>query len=245
VIERDAWNRPLRMIGGSQDITVHKRAEQERLAQIVRQRDALVREVHHRIKNHLQGLAGLLRQTAQEHPAVAALLETAVAQMKSVALVYGLQNGIDSAVPLVRILAAICESLEGLTPCRIVRKWDARRPGSLQLAPDEAVPVAVALNELVFNAIKHCERDAGMSMIEMDYSECGEKAEMHITNRGALPVGFDYATGAGCATGLELVKTLLGPKGNTLAIWTRGATVETALTLGAPLVTAQPLQTAA
>ncbi|MBI4206674.1 MAG: PAS domain S-box protein [Betaproteobacteria bacterium] len=232
-------------IGIWMDITPQREEAEERLQRALRQRDALVKEVHHRIKNHLQGIAGLLRQEARAHPGVAPLIETMVAQMKSVALVYGLQNGVDTAVPLGPVLAAICASLEHLMPCRVVRKWDVEQEGSLRLDANEAVPIAVALNELVYNALKHGDRSIGAGTIEVDYAERGPRAEIRVANLGALPPGFDYATGVGCGTGLDLVKTLLGPKGSTLAIWSRKGTVQTTLTLDKPLVTLQSLQTAA
>ena len=53
------------------DITARKQAESERLAHARRQRDALVREVHHRIKNNLQGVVGLLADPAGETPSPA------------------------------------------------------------------------------------------------------------------------------------------------------------------------------
>lgn len=241
----DADGVPREGIGIWMDITAQREEAEKRLQRALRQRDALVREVHHRIKNHLQGVAGLLREKMHSHPAVAPIIELIVGQMKSVAVVYGLQNGVDTAVSLGGVLAAICASLESLLPCRIVRKWDSEQEGCLRLAANEAVPVAVALNELLFNAIKHCERDAGVATVEVDYSECGQKAEIRIANRGMLPRGFDYARGAGCSTGLDLVKTLLGPKGNALALWMRGSAVETVLTLGEPLVVPRTLQVAA
>ena len=244
-VVHDADSTPREAIGIWMDVTAKREETEERLQRALRQRDALVREVHHRIKNHLQGIAGLLREKMPAYPAVAPLVESVVAQMKSVALVYGLQNGVDTAVSLGGMLAAICASLEGLLSCRIVRKWDAEQDGCVRVAANEAVPVAVALNELVFNAIKHCERNAGVAAVEVDYSEHGLRAEIHIANRGILPRGFDYARGAGCSTGLDLVKTLLGPKGNALALWTRGNMVETVLTLEEPLVALRAVQAAA
>jgi len=221
-------------IGIWMDITSQRDEAEERLQQALRQRDALVREIHHRIKNHLQGMAGLLLQAGRANPDIASLIDTVVAQMKSVALVYGLQGG--TTVALGPVLAAICASLENLVPCRILRKWDVHRQGTLHLDANEAVPIAVAVNELVFNAVKHGQRVAGKVIVEVDYAESGPRAEIRITNRGTLPVAFNYKTGSGCGMGLELVKTLLGPKGNSLAIWPSEGMVQTTLVLENPLV---------
>jgi two-component sensor histidine kinase len=53
------------------DVTEQRAAEQARLQAAIAQREVLVREVHHRIKNNLQGVAGLLQQNAARHPEVA------------------------------------------------------------------------------------------------------------------------------------------------------------------------------
>lgn len=225
------------------DITSQRDEAEERLQQALRQRDALVREIHHRIKNHLQGMAGLLQQAARAHPDLASLIDTVVAQMKSIALVYGLQNG--ATVALGPVLAAICTSLENLVSCRILRKWDVHKQGTLHLDANEAVPIAVAVNELVFNAVKHGARVAGKVIVEVDYAESGPRAEIRIANRGTLPVAFNYRTGSGCGMGLDLVRTLLGPNGNSLAIWPREETVQTTLILESPLVLLAPAAAAA
>ncbi len=53
------------------DMTSRIEAEQQRLQHAQQQRDVLIREVHHRIKNNLQGVVGLLRQHITEIPGFA------------------------------------------------------------------------------------------------------------------------------------------------------------------------------
>ncbi|MFX6277420.1 histidine kinase dimerization/phosphoacceptor domain -containing protein, partial [Acinetobacter baumannii] len=75
------------------DVTEQRAAEQARLQAAISQRELLVREVHHRIKNNLQGVAGLLQQIAVRRPEVAPVLKEAVGQVQAIAQVYGLQVG--------------------------------------------------------------------------------------------------------------------------------------------------------
>ncbi len=56
------------------------------------QRDTLVREVHHRIKNNLQGVIGLLWQQRIAHPELRPIMEQTIAQVHTVAMVFGLQS---------------------------------------------------------------------------------------------------------------------------------------------------------
>ena len=64
-------------------------AERQRLLHAQRQRDLLIREVHHRIKNNLQGVTGLLRQHVGEHPELRDVIERA----KKGTPVLGICNG--------------------------------------------------------------------------------------------------------------------------------------------------------
>lgn len=237
----DAGGNPEKLLAISRDITEQRRAEEEKLAQVLRQRDALVREVHHRIKNHLQGAAALLKQRADEDRGTAAPLAAAAAQLQSVAAVYGLRSeAVTSGVGLQGALHAVCSSVEGMTGERIARRFAAGDAGSLRLAEAEAVPVAVALNELVINAVKHCATRPCEGCVEIALLEKAGAAEIRIANRGRLPADFDYARGNGIGTGLDLVKTLLAAKGSKLLFRQGGDTVEAVLTLNGPVVVRAP-----
>jgi PAS domain S-box-containing protein len=222
--------------GIAEDITEIKLAEQEKLTHAIHQRDALVREVHHRIKNSLQGVAGLLRQKMRQHPAIAPSIEEAIAQLQSVALVYGLQETrTDGLISLAEIVEEVCVSAEGLTGGRVKRtlKCGGNRPTCV--AGSEAVSVAVALNELVFNALKH-QAGAGEKHARITLIESRDEAEIRIANRGKLPRGFDYATGRAVGHGLGLVRTLLASPGGSVTFNRGRNEVEVVLKLRPPLV---------
>ena len=222
--------------GIAEDITDIKLAEQQTLTHVLHQRDALVREVHHRIKNSLQGVAGLLRQKMRQHPAIAPSIEEAIAQLQSVALVYGLQETrTDGLISLAEIVEEVCVSAEGLTGGRVKRtlKGGGNRPTCV--AGSEAVSVAVALNELVFNALKH-QAGAGEKHARITLIESRDKAEIRIANRGKLPRGFDYATGRAVGHGLGLVRTLLASPGGSVTFNRGRNEVEVVLKLRPPLV---------
>lgn len=226
-----------RMFGCHVDITAQKQVEAERLQHAVVQRDALVREVHHRIKNNLQGVMGLLRQRARKNPAITADIEETISQLQSVALVYGLQETrADGLLSLSEMVEAICNSVEGLVGGhvdRLFKRWSAR-PACV--VGTEAVSVAVALNELLFNALKHQPAVAGRKRARVTYSEAADAAEIRITNRGRLPKRFDFATGRGLGNGLGLVRTLLDTPGGSLEFRDRRGRVEGTLKLAAPLL---------
>jgi PAS domain S-box-containing protein len=237
VVERDAAGKPVRFIGGCEDITAQKHAEQDRVAQLVHQRDALVKEVHHRIKNSLQGVVGLLRQKTRKYPALSTEIEEAIAQLQSVALVYGLQGTrTDGLLSVAEIADAICASAENVIGGRVERTFKRSSPSPACIAGAEAVSVAVALNELVFNALKHQPAEGGEKRARVTLHETKDTAEIRIANRGRLPVSFDFEKGGAVGTGLGLVRTLLASPGGTVAFNGGHDEVEVVLKLGPPLL---------
>jgi PAS domain S-box-containing protein len=229
-----------RMYGCHVDITDQKRAETLRLEMAGRQRDALVREVHHRIKNSLQGVVGLLGQKIRKHPALASEIEEMMGQLQSVALVYGLQETRpDGLLSVTRILDAIISSAEELIGGRVDRviERQSRRPACL--TGSEAVSVAFALNELIFNALKHQRAAAGRKRATISVREMKDAVEIRIRNRGKLPMGFDFSRGRGIGNGLGLVGTLLSAPGSTIVFNEGRDSVEVALELRPPLLVAR------
>ncbi len=226
--------------GIAEDITDLKAAEQEKLTHAIHQRDALVREVHHRIKNSLQGVVWLLRQKIRKHPAVAPDIEEAIGQLQSLALVYGLQETRpDGLLSLAEITDAICSSAEKLVGGRVNRAFGRETRRQACIAGVEAVSVAVALNELVFNALKHQPAPAGRKRATVRLSEAPGAAEIRITNRGRLPRSFDFERGRAVGYGLGLVRTLLAPPGGAITFNGGRGRVEVKLTLAPPLLAGQ------
>ena len=94
------------------DVTEQRAAQEARLEAAIAQREMLVREVHHRIKNNLQGVAGLLQQIGGRKPEVAAAIDEVVGQVQAIAQVYGLQVGSDGPLSIVSVLEAITGSVQ-------------------------------------------------------------------------------------------------------------------------------------
>jgi PAS domain S-box-containing protein len=222
------------------DITARKLAEQERLTLAKAQRDTLVREVHHRIKNNLQGVMGLLRQHSTKHPDLRAPLESAIHQVNSMAVVHGLysQNSGDHVV-LCEMVTAICLSAHGLTGKMIEPHLTVDVESPIHVSSDEAVPLALILNELIFNAVKHQAAQSQSIQVKVQDEPDGARVRI-VTPDTCLPQNFDFATGAMLGTGLKLVKSLLPPSGCHLRISNESSGVVAELLLGPPVIITLP-----
>lgn len=206
------------------DVTEQRAAEQARLQEAIAQRELLVREVHHRIKNNLQGVAGLLQQNAARHPELALLLTEAVGQVQAIAQVYGLQVGTAGPLRAGRVVEAIAQSVQRTFGRVIAFEADAASAG-FWLPEAEAIPVALTVNELLTNAVKHAAPGAGDVRCTMRAVSAGgtdgapaHELEIEVRNRGRLPAGFDLSAIRGGVSGLGLVRALLPRRGSTLTL---------------------------
>jgi PAS domain S-box-containing protein len=208
-----------------------KHQEQQRLADESAQRDTLVREVHHRIKNNLQGVTGVLRNFVTQHPEFSIPIASAISQVQSIAIIHGLQGRMSSTkVRLCELTSEIALNNESLwnTPVLvdIPSEWQP-----CLIADIEAVPLALVLNELISNAIKHGDKSKGVK-ITLRHEPLHYMVQVNIINHGQLPANFDIHKANSIGTGLQLVLSLLPKTGVGITLKNIGDTVLTQIELG-------------
>jgi PAS domain S-box-containing protein len=213
-----------------------KRAEAERLAQEREQRDTLVREVHHRIKNNLQGVVGLLRQHSAAHPELRAAFDEAVSQVSAMAVVHGLQSK-DGAerIYLCDMVEAVAQAVAGITGVPVSTRTARAETGPIVIAGEEAVPLALIHNELMINAAKHGRLGDGGVRVTVRRVEKGAVVELTNAVPG-LPPGFDWDAGRGLGTGLHLVRSLMPRAGARLEFAEHDGFVTATLSLSSPTI---------
>ncbi|MBK6470269.1 MAG: PAS domain S-box protein [Betaproteobacteria bacterium] len=210
------------------DVTEQRVAERARLQAAIAQREVLVREVHHRIKNNLQGVAGLLQQNASRRPELAAILSEAVGQVQAIAQVYGLQVGASGPLVLASLLRAVSQSVQRTFGRPIAVDVDGDVPHMLPEA--ESIPVALTLNELFSNAIKHGHGGEVRCSLRVQ----GEAVHVTIASHATLAPGFDLDARRSAVSGLGLVRALLPRRNASLRVVQEGEDVVARLELRPP-----------
>ena len=135
------------------DVTELRHQEQELIT-----KDATIREIHHRVKNNLQTVASLLRiQARRSHSEEAReSLNQAMRRVAAIAVVHdtlseGLSQNVDFDAVFDRVLLLIAEVASTHNT-----KVHPISTGSFGVLPSEyATPLALALTELVTNAVEH------------------------------------------------------------------------------------------
>lgn len=177
----------------------------KRINTLIENRDTLVREVHHRIKNHLQGILGLIEDCQSRRPDVATELTTLHGHVLSLAAVHGLQaRHVTEDIMLGELLeqqvALLKRSHDNLDIA--VERDGASAP--LVIASRHAVPLALALTELIINASKH-----GQGLITVRQWIDSRGTHVTVSNHATRVAKLDIASEAGFGTGLSLVKSML------------------------------------
>ncbi|OYU27137.1 MAG: hypothetical protein CFE41_12135 [Burkholderiales bacterium PBB2] len=229
---------PEQLLLVASDVTEHRAAEEARLQAAISQRELLVREVHHRIKNNLQGVAGLLQQIAARRPEVAGVINEAVGQVQAIAQVYGLQVGSSGPLRLRRVVDAIIGSVQRMSGRQIashIEGLTSERVNDWTLPEAESIPIALTLNELLSNALKHSPAGAVSCTLH-----CGvDSVSVAITNPGTLPPDFSLAQVPGGVSGLGLVRALLPRRTARLSLEQEGDLVVCRVELLQPSVSLQ------
>lgn len=216
------------------DITDSQRQEQQRLLDETAHRNLLVREVHHRIKNTLQGLIFMLRQFAQKHPEMNEPIKLVIGQMQSVSVIHGIQGrAVITSVPLCELTAVIAQEIQNLWQTPVIIDIPADWKPCL-IAEKETVPIAMILNELILNAVKHGGKAHGHVSVMLSRDERSDVVRVTICNSGRLRSNTDRPTEL--HSGLRLVDSLMPGRGAQLSREQRGDQVMTYLEMMSPII---------
>ncbi|MEY4753107.1 MAG: hypothetical protein RJA44_782 [Pseudomonadota bacterium] len=215
------------------DVTAQRAAQRAELEAAIAQRDMLVQEVHHRIKNNLQGVAGLMQQIAARRPEVQPIIAEVVGQVQAIAQVYGLQVGGVGPLRVRNVIEAITQSVQRTFGRSIDFGAEVAGAQEWTLPESEAIPIALTCNELLTNAIKH---SPASSVVACRLLMHAEGVRFEIANDGRLAADFSLERRPSTVSGLGLVRALLPRRNATLALVQRGAQVVAQVSLVAPVV---------
>ena len=231
IVSLDSGSGPQLLLVAS-DVTEQRVAEQARFDAAVSQREMLVKEVHHRIKNNLQGVAGLLQQTAARRPEVAALISEAVGQVQAIAQVHGLQVGVSGPLRILPLIEAITASVQRTFGRAVLVQVQGTPPHRFALPEAESIPIALTINELLTNAIKHSAPGEIRCVLHCDEA----RLAISVYNPGQLKAGFSLAQVPPGVSGLGLVRALLPRRTATLTLLQDGTEVAARIVLVPPSI---------
>ncbi|WP_347350237.1 histidine kinase N-terminal domain-containing protein [Intrasporangium sp.] len=175
-------------------------------------KDAIIREIHHRVKNNLQSVAALLRLQARRVPdgEARAALEEAERRVGTIAMVHDqLSQGFDETVDFDPIAERGLRAVVDVAANGNGVRTELR--GSFgQLRAEDATSLAMIVSELVQNAIEHGLADRG-GLVTVSAERCtddrGRPMVAVVVEDDGL--GIDPARPPGSGLGTQIVQSLV------------------------------------
>jgi PAS domain S-box-containing protein len=159
VLQKGRRDNPLYYITSIMDITERKRTEEEIQASL-QEKELLLREIHHRVKNNMQVISGLLdlQASLSGNPELIEMLNESQNQIRSMALVHEKLYGSKdfSRIDLAGYVRSLSQDLfhsYKINPKKI--DLTIQTDGDVYVDINKAIPCGLILNELISNALKH------------------------------------------------------------------------------------------
>jgi two-component sensor histidine kinase len=192
----------------------------ERLAAAEREKDLLLRETGHRVKNDLASLMALVRlqERSVADPAARAALASTGERIRVLSRLHERLRRADKAavVDIGRFITELCDdlraALHGLRP--VALKVQAE---SCLLPQEQAVAVGLITNELLTNALKYAFPDDRSGTVTVRFARQGDRFELVVADDG-IGVSSEAPSRGSSGLGQRLVRSLAAQLGGTVEI---------------------------
>jgi two-component sensor histidine kinase len=193
-------------------LTLHDATEERRKERELKVRLAMIREVHHRVKNNLQTVAALLRMQMRRTSSEEAkrILSDSVTRIFSMAVVHEFLSREEGQAINIREVAQriIQETKQGVVSPEKRIRIVLDSENSLYLPARQATACALVINELLQNAVEHGYEQRTAGSVSVQLRDEGDGVCICVADDGAgLPPGFEM--GQSASLGLQIVQTLV------------------------------------
>ncbi len=217
---KDENGNPVAFVGSIRDISEQEKQE-TKIRQSLKEKQTLLAEIHHRVKNNLAIISGLMHlQQAEADEQVRPILEDMQSRIQSIAMIHEKLYQTDSFSEIdmkeyVEDFTQMVESTYGSKQQEVEMKENLE---SFTLDITKAVPLGLILNELLNNAYKHGFPDSkSVGELRIKMERQNGTAMLQVTDNGAgLPDDFSFDNKQ--SLGITLVKTLTDQLGGEVEV---------------------------
>ncbi|MDX1522840.1 MAG: histidine kinase N-terminal domain-containing protein, partial [Anaerolineae bacterium] len=192
-------------------ITLHDDTDSRRQDQEMQLKNAMIQEVHHRVKNNLQTIAGLLRMQIRRVKSAEAkeVLDETLHRILSIAVIHEFLSYEDSNIINIKDISnRIASQLQQgvLDPEKNITLEVKGQP--IYLPARQATASSLILNELLQNAIEHGFEKKRSGKIQINLEDGGDEVIINVTDDGdGLPDDFNIDNSD--SLGLNIIKILV------------------------------------
>ena len=201
---------PNKILITTQDITDRKRKEL-RITESLHEKEVLLSEVHHRVKNNLAIVSGLLELNSLEFEDGSTLdfIRSSQLRIQSMAKIHEQLYQSDSFthVSFKDYIHELVETIQSTMRTNETEPEIKTDIEDVQLNLNYAIPCGLVLNELITNSWKHAFPNQKAGTIQISLSSEGENIHLTVEDDGVgLPPGFEYKNAT--SLGMTLIKIL-------------------------------------
>lgn len=226
-LTRDAEGNPAYMLGVCFDVTERQQLEDER-DKLLEKQTLLLRELTHRIKNHLNMIISLLRLKARRQTDDRARqdFERAIERVHTIAFLHDqlYRKDVFDRIDMASYVSDICENLKasilGETKISLVCEVEPAR-----LNIDQAVPLGLIINEVVTNAAKYAFSPDQEGRILIRFRRRGDRCLLSVSDNGRGVAAPDQVHGVGS----ELIRALAHQIGARIRTFSRNGFIHSFL----------------
>jgi two-component sensor histidine kinase len=235
-MERENLLEQLRTLNADLEGRVTERTSQ--LSATLREREVLLQEIHHRVKNNLQVISSLINMQARQlgDDSSREALAECQTRVQAIALIHEklYQSKDYSRVHFseyAKSLASNIFSATGLSPQSVSLRLDIE---DVALGVDKAIPCGLILNELITNALKHAFPAPMLGTVSVELHKPGAHVVSISVSDDGVGMPDKPEMKASPSLGLSLVHTLVDQlEGEIEIIRDRGTTFRITFPLGA------------
>lgn len=206
------------LVANSRDVTVKIRGEQElerrqqQLLESLQEKETLLAEIHHRVKNNLAVVSGMMQLQVHEekNASVTDRLVDSIARIQTMAVIHEQLYEARSFSKL-----EFSENIRSLVR-NIMKTFQSEKNISVdfQCAPlelniNQAIPCSLIVNEVITNTLKHAfpDRQSGRIEVSLQWEELDNSISLVVADNGiGLPDDFDKIEST--SLGLSLIDVL-------------------------------------
>ncbi|MDO9529093.1 MAG: CHASE domain-containing protein [Syntrophales bacterium] len=228
-IVKDSQGRTVKTYGVNQDITDRKLAE-EKIKASLREKETMLKEIHHRVKNNLQVISSLLSLQSNyvQDEKSRKMFQESQDRVKIMATIHNMLYKSEDLAKVdfggfIRDLASRLQQSYGSAESPIDIHADI---ADVFLLIETSVPCGLILNELVSNALRHAFPEGRGGEVNINMTTAGEQFVLTVQDNGiGFPKAVDFRNTQ--SLGLELVNLLVGQIDGAIDLQVEGGTTFT------------------
>lgn len=193
----------------AQDITENKK-QQHKIGASLKEKEILLAEIHHRVKNNLAVISGLLELESMRSRNPEHALQESRGRIKTMAMIHEVlyQSNSFSEVNLSQYMHQLTDYIGSTYVGQRDHITFQTKFDSVKLSMNQAVPLGLILNEVLANAIEHGFGKANEGEIHIKLEDLGKEVSLVVQDNGkGLSEEFDFESSE--SVGFTIIKALV------------------------------------